>query len=72
MLFCRGNPLFGRLRARTTSTKAAVLASSTQVETASGFSPTNLPGRIEPYEINQVAIFYVNFMEFVLWSQKYV
>jgi hypothetical protein len=32
----------GRLQAHTTSTKTLVLASPTQVETASGVCPTNL------------------------------
>ena len=42
ILDCRGNPLFGRSRAKTTRTKTPVLAFHTQAETARGFRSINL------------------------------
>jgi hypothetical protein len=74
MLYRSCKPLFGRFKAQTTSTKTPALASPTQAETASGVPPTDL--RISAgssrMKKNELAIFYVNFIEFLFFGEEHV
>jgi hypothetical protein len=72
MLGRRGEPLFGRLRAQTTSTKTPVVASPTQADMASGVCPTNLriSAGASRMKLTKWPYFNVKFIEFSFLFSK--